>query len=163
MNPYHHKVSDLLSRPGSRREVQFEAPLELSLTQAQTAGPALVELRLEAASDEVLASGTLVTPVELRCNRCLVSWTDRITVPFRTHFDRTGSDDAYPLEADEIDLEPLIRDEVALAVPLAPLCQPDCAGLCPTCGTDLNVSPCMGHESVEDSPFAALQHLLDQD
>ncbi len=56
---------------------------------------------------------------------------------------------------------PIIRDEVSLALPLVPLCKKDCLGLCPTCGTDLNTAPCSGHADESDSPFSALQQLLE--
>jgi uncharacterized protein len=51
-------------------------------------------------------------------------------------------EDTYPLEGDQLDLRPLVRDALLLELPLAPLCQPDCLGLCPRCGADLNTGPC---------------------
>jgi uncharacterized protein len=48
----------------------------------------------------------------------------------------------------ELDLEPAIRDAISLAEPIAPLCRPDCPGLCPTCGLDLTSNT--GHEHVID-------------
>ena len=41
----------------------------------------------------------------------------------------------------ELDLEPLAREAVQLAAPIAPLCRRDCPGLCPECGVDLNAGP----------------------
>ncbi len=55
---------------------------------------------------------------------------------------RTPDEDTYPLEGDHLDLRPLVRDALLLELPLAPLCQEDCRGLCPTCGADLNLGPC---------------------
>jgi uncharacterized protein len=46
------------------------------------------------------------------------------------------------VHADSIDLAPLVRDAIHLAVPIAPVCTPECRGLCPTCGADLNLGPC---------------------
>ena len=57
-----------------------------------------------------------------------------------------------------IDLTPLIREEVILATPQAPLCRPDCKGLCPICGKDLNESP-HEHEADADDRWAALEQL----
>ncbi len=60
----------------------------------------------------------------------------------------------------KIDLEPLIRDYALLEIPISPLCRPDCKGLCPVCGQDLNVRDC-GHRPHEDeSPFSSLKKLL---
>jgi uncharacterized protein len=57
-----------------------------------------------------------------------------------------------------IDLTPLLREEVILATPIAPLCRPDCKGLCPVCGLDLNDSP-HEHEPDVDERWAALKAL----
>ena len=69
----------------------------------------------------------------------------------------------YRVIDDHIDTEPLLRDELLLAMPLAPVCRPDCKGLCPECGTDLNTGACSGHESEPVSPFAELRSLFDQE
>lgn len=61
-----------------------------------------------------------------------------------------------------IDLTPLIREEVILAMPLAPLCRPDCKGLCPVCGLDLNRSP-HEHQRDADERWAALKALRVED
>jgi len=62
----------------------------------------------------------------------------------REHYapDGEGDEDAYPLEGDELDLEPLARDAVLLDLPLAPLCSVDCRGLCPQCGANWNLVTC---------------------
>jgi uncharacterized protein len=71
-------------------------------------------------------------------------------------------EDRLPIErGGHIDLEPVVRDEVGLALPLVPLCREDCLGLCPTCGTDLNTAPCSGHADEIESPFSALRQLLE--
>ena len=53
----------------------------------------------------------------------------------------------------------MVREEVLLGVPDAPLCRPDCAGLCPTCGADRNVGPCDCDTAVRDERWAALDQL----
>ena len=45
--------------------------------------------------------------------------------------------EAFPIEHGQLDLAPMVREEVLLGVPDAPLCRPDCPGLCPMCGADL--------------------------
>lgn len=50
--------------------------------------------------------------------------------------------DTQSYTGEEIDLGPVVRDEILLAVPIAPLCRPDCKGLCPRCGANLNDKPC---------------------
>lgn len=67
--------------------------------------------------------------------------------------------DVYPYEGEHVDLEPVIREQLVLAVPFAPLCREDCKGLCPQCGVDLNVEPSHRCEKPVDPRFAALKGL----
>jgi uncharacterized protein len=59
-----------------------------------------------------------------------------------------------------LDLRGWARDALALALPATLLCRPDCAGLCPVCGTDLNVAgPEHHHETAPDSRWAKLSEI----
>jgi uncharacterized protein len=157
MTPFAVNVSDLLGRPGSRRAVSIEGPVEISLDLA-SATNVHADAMLESASGEIVARGTVSFSATLRCNRCLIEWDQQMEASFVEVF---GSEDA-PIGRDGlIDLEQTVRDEASLAIPLAPLCRPDCRGLCPTCGTDLNTDPCSGHADESTSPFGALRHLLE--
>jgi uncharacterized protein len=60
-----------------------------------------------------------------------------------------------------VDLVPLLREELILVTPVASLCRPDCAGLCLVCGVDLNERP-HGHAEPEDARWTALQELRDK-
>ncbi len=66
------------------------------------------------------------------------------------------------LEDDRLDLSSWARDALVLALPTKILCRPDCAGLCPVCGKDLNVEPHVHEETSVDSRWAALAELKDQ-
>ena len=66
------------------------------------------------------------------------------------------------LEADRLDLATWARDAVALALPDKILCRPDCAGLCPVCGRDLNVEPHVHDDDAVDSRWAALEELRER-
>ena len=66
------------------------------------------------------------------------------------------------LEDDRLDLSAWARDAIALALPLQILCRPECAGLCPVCGKDLNAEPHTHHEEKSDSRWAALAELRDR-
>ena len=66
-------------------------------------------------------------------------------------------DDVLPLEHGAIDIGPTIRDELLLAVPMSPICREDCAGICPTCGGNRNLTPCdCEKQAIETSKLAAL-------
>jgi uncharacterized protein len=61
----------------------------------------------------------------------------------------------------KVDLVPLLREELILVTPVASLCRPDCAGLCPVCGDDLNVRP-HAHDETVDARWSALAELKDR-
>lgn len=157
-------VSDLLSKPGHTRTESASLPVRLVLEQATVDDVAEIALDLTGLSDGVVAKGRAGVAIELVCNRCLVEWTDVLQTSFEQvfRFHPDDEDEELPLEQGAwIDLEPVVHDELSLAVPLTPLCRGDCKGLCPTCGNDLNIDPCAGHGEEASSPFAALKQLFE--
>jgi uncharacterized protein len=160
------QVSDLLAHPGTSRNEEAALPVLVELPNAVVDDEAGVDVDLRSMTDGVIARGRARATVDLTCTRCLTEWSEGLDVPieavYRVHPD--DADDELPIESGGwIDVEPVVHDEVALAIPNRPLCRPDCRGLCPTCGTDLNTEPCDGHGDVPESPFAALQQLLGGD
>ncbi len=75
---------------------------------------------------------------------------------------RPDDDEAYPLSGDFVDLLPLVHDAVLLELPIAPLCRPECAGLCPNCGIDRNEATCACAPE-PDSRWATLDALRFED
>jgi uncharacterized protein len=72
------------------------------------------------------------------------------------------SDEAFTFDGDLLDLGPMVRETILVELPLAPVCRPDCAGLCAVCGADRNTVDC-GHEvALTDLRWSALQDLRDQ-
>lgn len=121
-------------------------------------------LRLEAISGGLLARGEVVVAATLRCQRCLTDFAAEVTASITQLYGNAEDEDALPVSGDgRIDLEAPVRDELGMAVPLTPICREECKGLCATCGTDLNVDPCDGHEDSSTSPFAPLEGLFDQE
>jgi uncharacterized protein len=111
--------------------------------------------------DGVQVDYRATAPAQLSCVRCLASWVEELVVADSQHFSKTPDEDGYAIVGGEIDLAGPATDELALGLPLVPVCRPACKGLCPTCGTDLNEAPCDGHGEDLDSPFAALRDLFD--
>ena len=116
--------------------------------------------------DGVRATGTVRTTVRSECRRCLepleVPVSADIDAWFRLEEEVTpGEDGVWPFEADaaEVDLTPLIREEVWLAVPGYPVCDESCAGLCPQCGANLRREECTCPEPGPDPRWAALRAL----
>jgi uncharacterized protein len=70
--------------------------------------------------------------------------TTDVDALFTADPDLQDDPNVYPLEEPvaHVDLSPAVREELALAAPAYPVCREDCAGLCPTCGADLNQGPC---------------------
>ena len=111
----------------------------------------------------LLLQGDFTAFVELECVRCLESFSQPLKLSFTDlyAFDKRNISESNLLvpEEGQIDLEPLIREYAYLEFPISPVCQPDCKGLCPVCGENLNHTDC-GHRPEPDSPFAVLKDLL---
>jgi len=123
--------------------------------------------------DEVVVTGNLKATIGLSCAACLQPTRADVAVPLRAVFgaeepnDTPDSEDEILDETDyfqhdnkELDLEPMLREQLILAVPMSPRCKEGCRGLCPTCGQNLNEKDC-GHERSARpvSPFSALKNL----
>jgi len=127
--------------------------------------PLDLDLRLESVIEGVLVSGTVTAPIEGECARCLGPVTGEVVTDVQELFaypdsvteETTSEDEVSRLDGDYLDLEPVVRDAVVLALPLVPLCREDCRGLCATCGERLDeLPPGHAHDQV-DPRWAALQ------
>ncbi len=169
---------ELGRRPGSQREVtrSVSAPADLGIEvlTVPEGSPVEFDLRLEAVMEGVLVTGTAQAVVEGECTRCLEPIHEDIEVTFQELFvyddtrhgvrdDSDEDDETSRLEDDLLDLEPLLRDAVVLALPFQPLCQPDCPGLCSECGARLADDPDHAHDAAVDPRWAALAELTDED
>lgn len=156
-------VADLAHRPGARRREHLEGTVG-DLRVVDSAVPAdahvAVDTLLEWVTEGVLASGSVTAPWMGDCRRCLGPVTGHTTVDFRELFEQQPREgESYRLAGDFIDMEPLVREALLLDLPLAPVCSPECRGLCPSCGADLNLGPCGCPPPVTDPRWAALDAL----
>ncbi len=119
-----------------------------------------LDVTLEAVVEGVLVTGTAEVNLGGQCARCLEPITESSVVDLQELYLYPGKelddDEASRIEDELIDLEPLLRDAVVLDLPFTPLCRPDCAGLCPTCGANLNRDPGHSHAGAIDSRWADL-------
>jgi uncharacterized protein len=164
---------ELGRRPGSMRSVARSVPapadLGVDVLGVPVGTPIDVELRLEAVMEGVLVSGTARAQVSGECVRCLDPITQTVVVELQELYAYPGREpdsdedeaELHQLEGDLLDLEPVLRDAVVLALPFQPLCRDDCPGLCSECGARLADEPGHGHET-GDLRWAALQGLLDR-
>jgi uncharacterized protein len=133
-------------------------------------------VRLTRTKRGVLVDAILATSVRLQCSRCLEDVDFALPIRVQEEF-LPAADVAtglpIALEDDELeafrigddhvlDLEESVRQYGLLGLPLKPLCDPDCLGLCPTCGRNLNQGPCDCGEHLDDIGLMPLSSLLDQ-
>jgi uncharacterized protein len=166
-----YNVATLLREaPGTERRYAVE-PTEIPMyDDLRLAAPIAGEVRLSRTTRSILARASLSTAIEVSCSRCL----KQIVAPISVEIEEealpsididTGQpiapgDEPDALRLDdhhELDLDEPIREAISLAEPIALLCRPDCRGLCPVCGVDLNSVSDHGHaDEVLDPRLAAL-------
>ena len=156
-------------------------PMRIALGEDATeAGEGTAELDFYVEGENVFARGTLDAWVELACSRCLANLRHPIHEDLMVTYlpggqipneegldaeaeaedaDEGDAEDTYGYEDEEIDVEPLVRERLLLAVPYAPLCKPDCLGLCSKCGANLNNSECGCDRKVVDPRLASLKDI----
>ncbi|BDH07558.1 MULTISPECIES: YceD family protein [Streptomyces] len=181
-NPLVIDTHELGRRPGAMQRLtrEVDAPRDLGIegvVGVPEGAPLELELRLESVMEGVLVTGTARAQAKGECVRCLEPVGLELEADFQEMFSYPDADDrgrviAEPgddAEDDEdrqyiedglIDLEPLLRDAVVLALPMQPVCQDDCQGLCSECGARLTGDPDHHHDAT-DIRWAALQGLAD--
>jgi uncharacterized protein len=140
-------VRDLLEHPGSSREVHLAEGfdgLETTLAEIPPDRPVRVDVLLESVVEGILVSGPLSGRIDYHCARCLKPFSGdfRSEVTELFALEPAVEQDQYPVREGAIDLEPMVRDAVLLAIPFSPLCRSDCLGLCERCGGDRNLGEC---------------------
>jgi uncharacterized protein len=159
---------------GARRNYTFAEnalPLDDETTLRQLEG----KVRFTRTATGVLTDVDAHGVVELPCIRCLNPSQQQIDIHFQDEFHsrievNTGvplpkPDEEDPFYIDEshlVDLGEALREYALIGMPMHPLCKPDCKGLCPICGADLNLGDCGCTTDEEDDRFAVLKSLLKQ-
>ncbi len=158
---------ELGRRPGSMRTLRLTVPaptdLGIELLGVPAGSPVEVQLRLESVMEGVLASGLARVTLAGECARCLDLIDDELEVQLQELYVYPESDaeedEASRLDGELLDLEPVLRDSVVLALPFQPVCEQDCPGLCVECGARLSDDPGHAHDESVDPRWAALSGL----
>ena len=155
---------ELGRRPGNEltinRTVEAPADLGIDIFGVPEGSDMDIELRLEAVMEGVLATGTASVRLAGECVRCLRAIDSEDVIHLQElYLYEDATEEEYQLEDDLLDLEPVLRDAVVLALPLNPLCDPECPGLCSECGVRLADDPDHTHGEVIDPRWAALNQV----
>lgn len=125
-------VSELRRRAGNRQHVDREVQVgELAVSTATVVAPGEVHLDvvMESLSDGLTVHGTVSVPWQGDCRRCLEPTSGTVDGEVAEVFkDHPDEGDTHRIDGDVVDLGPAVHDATVLALPLAPLCRPDCPG-----------------------------------
>jgi uncharacterized protein len=131
-------------------------------------------LRVQKAASEVMIEGDLKAAAELQCSRCLKRFRSDMSIPVDVVYhpvdELKGDDHEIASEdldldfytGDELDIDRLLKEQVALNIPMKPLCSEFCKGLCANCGADMNDGTCSCSVKITDSRFQELKKLLNE-
>jgi uncharacterized protein len=163
-HPLRLNVGFLINSPvGTTREFTFDYPkirLGDDLTVTEFSGMATFSRTQQG----LLLQGEFSAKMGLDCVRCLEGYIQPVGWAFTDlyAFDKRSISESNLLvpEEGQIDLEPLIREYALLEIPIQPVCRPECKGLCPTCGENLNRADCGHRPGGDESPFAKLKDLI---
>lgn len=158
-------VVELLRWPGTTKDVEVTVAAEdVEFNDPRlTNEPVDIALHLESLSNGVSVSGAAEATWQGECRRCLAPLSQRMSVQVSELYQQIPEDpEAYAIENDQINLLPMVRENLLLAVPLGPLCREDCPGFCPVCGHDLSEGDCGCDNTVLDPRWAGLESLKGQ-
>ncbi len=134
--------------------------------------PVDANLEFRTTNNQIKLSGHLQTTVRLNCSRCLQDFALELDETIQSILLRSFSED-HPEEIDlrpqdldtefydglTVDVDLIVSENIFLALPQKPLCQPECRGLCSVCGADLNHESCRCEHKETGSVFETLQSL----
>lgn len=137
--------------------------------------PVFAKISIERSNSEVIIKGAIKSEIEQQCSRCLRNYTIEISTPIMAIYhpiEDINKEEQYELKEEELetgfykndilDIDEILIEQLLLNIPMKPLCSPDCKGLCPKCGTDLNVTSCNCNTAEIDPRLEVLKKLLER-
>ena len=173
-------IAGLLTGPkGGTRSYELSIPVS-EMDQLDDAFDVVAPFRGSArflwTNERILALVKGETTVAQQCSRCLEPFEQTIHVEIEEVFvptvDMATGLPIHPDDEDEallidehhiLDLSEILRQSILLALPMTPLCRPDCKGLCPVCGTNLNYETCTCEVEHIDPRWASLSLFLEKE
>lgn len=165
-NPFRINIGFIIAESiGYSREIQFDIPHFYQKPDLELRD-IIGKVIFTRTSEGVLVQGQLEATIPSECMRCL----EPFMLKMATHFDELYTFQSHALSDTElilpptgiIDLTPLVREYFLLEIPIKPVCRPDCKGLCPICGENLNTSQCNHEQESIDTRLDNLKILLDK-
>lgn len=133
-------------------------------------------LHLTRSERTVTIDGEIHATLQGTCDRCNEAYREEARIPVEQYLiphspreERTVGAEEVQLNEEDVsfstykppyvELDPILREQIVLEEPIQHLCRPDCRGLCPHCGVNLNQQSCDCHEEHTSSPFAVLKSI----
>ena len=162
-------IAKIKAKPHSALDFSLAEPVNAAAygyDEFSVTGPLSVSGRLKndgggSFSAELEWRGSIVQ----QCGRCGQPFTAPVSGSLRTSFtldgqaDAAGEDQRWTVVDDEADVAEAVLNEIWFHCPMQPLCRPDCRGLCPVCGADLNQSSCTCGQDDIDPRWEKLKSL----
>lgn len=160
----------LKDHPGEKETfvVSEQGPEELLEGMGATfLEPVELSIVVENTRNLFVGQGCLKTVLQLSCSRCLKDFVFPLTRDLdikmiedihSTQFQQV--DEMTVFVGDEVDLSPVVQEQIFLSIPINPLCSLDCKGLCPICGKDKNTGNCSCEEREIDPRWEKLKNLI---
>lgn len=164
-------LEQVRDRPFHWDETETVDAKEIGHPDVQALSPVRWRGEIRFADPGYLLTATYSYQQTLSCQRCLEPLVEAVEQPLQLLLlpgAQSPKDAEHGLaeeelgvvevdEDDEVDLRPLLIEQIQLNVPMKPLCRPDCAGICPSCGASLNAGPCGCDKEEIDPRWTALQ------
>jgi uncharacterized protein len=160
--PLNVNVVELLRWPGTTKDVLATVEVEdFEFNDERVSNvPISINVHLESLSNGVSVAGAATATWHGECRRCLTPLSQLMIVDLSELYQQIPEDpDAYAIVNDQINLLPMVRENVLVAIPLGPLCREDCPGFCPQCGADLSEGACGCDSAIVDPRWSALENL----
>ena len=154
----------LAGRTGRANVVQQAEPMDFNGRKLVFTAPLTLDIAYTYDGEGFGVTGSLSSVVLMNCTKCNEEFEQPFTVDFNERFLRVTEEEAEELECytfrgETLELDRMITDLILLNVPMYGLCKPDCKGLCPTCGANLNYTQCACSDAAVNPAFASLKEL----
>ncbi len=165
-------VTEALNSPGRSISFDFSEEIEFAEVGGETfelITPLSVKGKLMCTGEDFIARGEIAVTYKVKCDRCTKEISNTLGFDFSEEFAKVEDEDypdRYLFSLNEIDLMPMIMDNMSLMLPMKHLCDAGCKGICPVCGGNLNEKDCgcLEEEKLKNSPFAEIRNInLDDD